>query len=1146
MVTYPALKAVLAGLFLPVLASVLDASLVSEGPLGLNYGFYANKGQTNAVNTVPDFSKAGYRGGGVGIPFIPATITVPNEPGDDTERIQGAIDALSAMEVGPDGFRGAVVLEGGEFTVAEPLKISHSGIVIRGAGSQEAGGTRITYTATERSNLFNVSGPGGGPSERSGTRARITDAFVPVGATSFMVEDSEGFAPGDSVMIENTMNQAWIDAIGNMEQYGWRPRGYQLKFRRTITEVSGNRITIEAPIVQTIEDQYGGGALYQYDYPSEIENVGFESLRLESTFVSRTDEQHGWTAIRLSGLKNGWVRQCTVRHFGMGAVSIGGNSQQITVEDSAMLDHKSTLSGGRRYSFGIDDSQNILFQRLLTRDGRHDFVSGSRTPGPNVWVDCRADQTRADIGPHARYATGQIYDNVMGGAINVQNRRGSGSGHGWAGAQILFWNCKADSMICNAPIGAMNWSIGSTFDKRRGRPEELGIWESEQVPVRPRSLYYAQLEERLGTNAVNSVRLPLQERGRIWEALHNWGGDGLFLDPLLVQVDADSAAAVGRGYPIRGVVRDLPMLDRGATFSWRSVYGPAPVSFDDETALETRATFSAEGRYLLELSADDGQAVAKNVAVVVVGSAGDLQPPEQPQALTATADESAIHLDWADNAEADLAGYMIYRSTAEDEPTVALEYGLRSSEYTDRSVEKGIRYVYTVWAVDTNSNFSPVSDKAGAMVNAPPELRFVESLDGQSLNEGWDLELSVEASDKGGSVDSVELFLNGESVGRRDAEPYAWSYSEAGASLLGNLELGSYTLEAVATDDEAVSTSKVISFEVIVDATPPSAPTGLTAVANDGWVRLDWSANTEIDWASTRIYRSEELGVPGILLAEQRERRFVDTDVVNGTRYFYSLAATDTSGLVSPRTLPVEAMPEAAPPGMTIFGKLNAGLGGFIPSHGDEDQMWTPRIGSVRYRNQNRRNQTATFLKAFALDRSVGSSYRLEGVVTLTGGYAHDNNRIGLYLFGDEAGVSGRERGALAVPFNLEGGTIAIVDGINGKTLASESTGRRTDSRFFGTDLNFSVTFTFKEGGDGNQKIDVVATLTDSLGQSTTTRATVDAASYTGDWFGFASRTRSRNYGIEGAYENAPWVVDYHYFWLTDDYPPVVSPSGSK
>jgi fibronectin type 3 domain-containing protein len=631
------------------------------------------------------------------------------------------------------------------------------------------------------------------------------------------------------------------------------------------------------------------------------------------------------------------------------------------------------------------------------------------------------------------------------------------------------------------------------------------------------------------------VRLPLQERGRIWETLHTWGGDGLFLDPLLVQVDADSAASVGQGYPIRGIVRDLPMLDRGASFSWRSVYGPAPVSFDDETALEVSATFDAEGRYLLELSADDGQTVVKNVAVVVVGSAGDLQPPERPQSLTATADESAIHLDWADNTETDLAGYMIYRATAEEEPTVALEYGLRSSEYTDRSVEKGVRYEYTVWAVDTNSNFSLVSDEADAMVNARPELEFVESLDGQFLNEGWDLELSVEAFDKGGSVAYVELFVNGELVGRRSAEPYAWSYSEADASLLENLELGSYTIEAVATDDEAVSTSKTITFEVIVDETPPSPPKGFTAVANDGWVRLDWSENTEIDWASTQIYRSEELGVPGILLAEQRDSRFVDTNVVNGTRYFYSLTATDTSGLVSARTLPVGVLPEAAPPGMTIFGKLNAGLGGFIPSHGDGDQMWALRIGSVRYRNQNRSNQTAAFLKAFVLDRSVGSSYRLEGVVTLTDGYAHDNNRVGLYLFGDEADVSGRERGALAVPFNLEGGTIAIVDGINGKALSSEGTGRRTDSRFFGTDLKFSVRFTFTETEAGKNMIDVAATLTDSLGQSTTTRATVEAASYTGDWFGFASRTRSRNYGIEGAYENRPWVVDYQYFWLTDD-----------
>ena len=44
------------------------------------------------VNTIPDFSYAGYMGGGVSLPTdIPIEATVTPEAGDDARRIQAAI-----------------------------------------------------------------------------------------------------------------------------------------------------------------------------------------------------------------------------------------------------------------------------------------------------------------------------------------------------------------------------------------------------------------------------------------------------------------------------------------------------------------------------------------------------------------------------------------------------------------------------------------------------------------------------------------------------------------------------------------------------------------------------------------------------------------------------------------------------------------------------------------------------------------------------------------------------------------------------------------------------------------------------------------------------------------------------------------------
>src|SRR2546427_691522 len=71
---------------------------------------------TDQGDTIPDFSNCGYMGGGVKIPDVAAKITLrPETGGDDTSRIQQAIDQLAAMPAGHDGFRGAIVLARGAY-----------------------------------------------------------------------------------------------------------------------------------------------------------------------------------------------------------------------------------------------------------------------------------------------------------------------------------------------------------------------------------------------------------------------------------------------------------------------------------------------------------------------------------------------------------------------------------------------------------------------------------------------------------------------------------------------------------------------------------------------------------------------------------------------------------------------------------------------------------------------------------------------------------------------------------------------------------------------------------------------------------------------------------------------------------------------
>jgi hypothetical protein len=335
------------------------------------------------------------------------------------------------------------------------------------------------------------------------SRQEVVDDYVPVGARSFEVADGSGYAAGDTVMVCRVGNREWIDHIGmNKLSRGpsdkvknWGP--FELRFDRVVQAVEGNRITVDAPIANAIDAQWGGGYVIKYRYPGRIENVGVEHIRLESIYAHPTDHAHAWRFVGIFAAQNVWVRHCTAKHLAYAAVQISGNVKWATVRDVASLDMISRIKGGLRYPFALS-GQLCLVHRCYSTEGRHDFVMHARVPGPNAFVDCRADRSHSDSGPHHRYATGTLYDNVQTGRLNVQNRGRSGTGHGWAGAQMVFWNCRARSMDVQKPPTAQNLAIGCTVEHQRGN----GYWESVNQPVHPRSLYLQQLADRLGPEAV--------------------------------------------------------------------------------------------------------------------------------------------------------------------------------------------------------------------------------------------------------------------------------------------------------------------------------------------------------------------------------------------------------------------------------------------------------------------------------------------------------------------------------------------------------------------------------------------------------------------------------------------------------------------
>jgi hypothetical protein len=256
-------------------------------------------------------------------------------------------------------------------------------------------------------------------------------------------------------------------------------------------------------LVQSLDKKYGGGYLYKYTFPNRLENVGIENLRGESTVPHPDGLNTVGNLINVQGLSNGWFSHLT-NWYMQGSPMRLNDAKGITIEDMVSV-HKpwpGTHSGASPSVFTFDGSQLLYFARLTSSDGGFEFSSGGRNPGPNVYVDSSVPHGYAFSGPHQRWANATLYDHLkLQHGLDVFNAGGSGSGHGWEGANHVFWNCQAPSFRCEKPPTAHQWNFGGVAGSKSGDCD----WISFGMPLKPDSLHHQQLLERLGQAALDNV-----------------------------------------------------------------------------------------------------------------------------------------------------------------------------------------------------------------------------------------------------------------------------------------------------------------------------------------------------------------------------------------------------------------------------------------------------------------------------------------------------------------------------------------------------------------------------------------------------------------------------------------------------------------
>lgn len=455
----------------------------------------------SAGNRVPDFSYVGYHHGEKQLPTLPVVETLSPVSGDNTQRIQAALDRIGSRTPDANGHRGALRLAAGRYDINGTVRVRHSGVVLRGSGD-----STVLYGRgnTPHQRTVVILGTNSTNPWSAGTPVEITTPFVPVGSTAVDVANASAFRVGQEIVVKHPSSQRWVDAVGGggvVNDAKWTAGSMDLQWIRRITAIDGRRLRFDAPVYNHLDRSLTTSTVAPVTSRNLVTEAGVEDLRVDIETAGGSDENHAWNAIGVVGADNSWVQRVNTRYFGYAGVLTSG-AIRITVRDSRATNPVAQRTGGRMYNFAANaHSQLVLFTGCHAGQGRHAFVSnGANSVAGVVWH--RSTMSGGDAEAHRRWSQGLLYDNIRetgtgGNQAKLINRGDYGTSHGWGAAHSVIWGFNKE-MVVQKPPTAQNYAVSSA-GTRRGSPYFPGPWGSIEIKsgeLTPESLYEAQVVDR--------------------------------------------------------------------------------------------------------------------------------------------------------------------------------------------------------------------------------------------------------------------------------------------------------------------------------------------------------------------------------------------------------------------------------------------------------------------------------------------------------------------------------------------------------------------------------------------------------------------------------------------------------------------------
>lgn len=477
--------------------------------------------KTPRGDRIPDFSSAGYRGGGVALPRVGERVEVsPTGGADDTQAIQAALDKVAMRAPGARGERGAVELTSGTFHLAGTLALHVSGVVLRGSGADGANGTVLEMTGAPH---LAIEMKGEFRQRELGVGTWLTDKYVPAGATVIHVANASDIHAGDLIQVVKPVTPQWSQFMGmdHLVRNGKPEKWVQhdIRVRRRVISVLENAVRLQVPLTDSFDAQFYPGILprvTRVEVDGQIAETGVENLRIVAPDRSiNYHEDPRFDGIVMDNIVDSWLRSVAFQDTS-DSVRIDYGAERLTAVNVDVEQHATVTSRASPFDFSVDGSQ-ILLDRCTGKGNKVSYVATeSHSEGPVVVLHCRFSGDGLLEG-HQRWSTGLLVDGcaVPDGSVNLRNRGEMGTGHGWAIGWSVLWNTEAGRSVVQDPPGDLNWSIGDMGEQLRGpmpvipgppgAPLPSGVIESQGKHVTPESLYLQQLRERMGAPAVGAI-----------------------------------------------------------------------------------------------------------------------------------------------------------------------------------------------------------------------------------------------------------------------------------------------------------------------------------------------------------------------------------------------------------------------------------------------------------------------------------------------------------------------------------------------------------------------------------------------------------------------------------------------------------------